>query len=186
MLISDEPYSKLAYDGVEVPPVLQIFPHSILTTSYSKNLSLAGERIGYAAVNPLNSDPNELFNALTLANRILGFVNAPASMQRAIVGTHDEVVGLEEYLERRDLLYGALTDMGYSVVKPQGAFYLFPQSPIPDDVAFCRAAQEHLLLLVPGSGFSGPGHFRLSYSSIELDQIQRSLPVFESLIQEVG
>lgn len=186
LLISDEPYAKLVYDGVEVPPILSIFPHSILATSFSKDLSLAGERIGYLAINPLNHDP-DLFDAMVFNIRILGFINAPALMQRLVEQfLGQEVVGLPQYLERRDLLYGALTGMGYNIVKPQGTFYLFPKSPIPDDVVFCLAAQEHRVLIVPGSGFGRQGYFRMSFSSIEPGQIQRSLPAFQALAQQFG
>lgn len=187
LLVSDEPYSKLVYDGVEAPPVMNIFPHSVLATSFSKDLSLAGERIGYLAFNPLNHDAVGLFNAAVFNNRILGFINANALMQRVIEETlGSPAAGLPQYLERRDLLYGALSELGYKMIKPQGTFYLFPQSPIPDDVAFCRAAQEKLVLLVPGSGFGRAGHFRMSYSGIEPGQIQRSLPAFKALAQQFG
>lgn len=187
LLVSDEPYSRLVYDGVVVPPVMRIFPHSVLASSFSKDLSLAGERIGYLAINPFNPDSQGLFEAAVFNNRILGFINANALMQRVVEETlGSPAAGLQQYLERRDLLYGALTGMGYQMIKPQGTFYLFPHSPIPDDVAFCQAAQEKLVLLVPGSGFGRGGHFRISYSGIEPGQIQRSLPAFKALAQQFG
>jgi aspartate aminotransferase len=186
ILVTDEPYAGLVYDGAVVPPTLQIFPHSILATSNSKDLGLAGERIGFLAISPLNGNPGALFDGLVFCNRILGFINAPALMQRLVAEAQGEVVGLAEYQARRDLLYGALTAMGYSVVKPQGTFYLFPKSPIPDDVSFARAAQDHYLLVVPGTGFGAPGHFRLSYSSISQEQIRRSLPAFRALAEQYG
>ncbi len=185
-LLSDEPYAKLIYDGVEVPPVLQIFPNSILTTSFSKDLCLAGDRIGYIGINPRNREPQDLFAAMTFANRTLGFVNPVALMQHLILDMHDLVVGVDELRERRDVLYNALAGMGYQLTKPQGAFYLFPQSPIEDDVAFCAAAAEKLLLIVPGKGFGGVGHFRIAYSNITVPQIKQALPIFEELAQEHG
>jgi len=185
-LLSDEPYKQLVYDGVEVPPVFAVFPHSILAYSFSKDLSLAGERIGYIGINPQNPDPKALFDAMSFSNRILGFVNPVALMQRLIVDMHHLVVGVDELKERRDALYEALTSMGYQLAKPQGAFYLFPQCPIEDDVAFCQAAAEKLLLIVPGRGFGRAGHFRMSYSSIAMPQIQRALPIFLELAQQFG
>lgn len=185
-LLSDEPYRQLAYDGVEVPPIFEIFPRSIVAYSFSKDLSLAGQRIGYIGVNPENHGPETLFGAMSFANRILGFVNPVALMQRLIVDMHDLVVGVDELKARRDLLYNKLVGMGYQVVKPQGAFYLFPQSPIKDDVEFCQAAAEKLSLVVPGTGFGRGAHFRISYSSISMAQIERALPIFEGLAQDFG
>jgi len=184
-LISDEPYAGLVYDGVKVPPVLKIFEHGIVATSHSKDLALPGERIGYVAINPHIPEAGLLFNALVYANRTLGFVNAPALMQRLVACLQGHVVGLEIYRKRRDTLYNYLTSIGFTMVKPQGAFYLFPQSPIPDDVAFVQAAVKHNLLLVPGSGFGGPGYFRIAYS-VSDSTIQNSLPAFSALAEEFG
>lgn len=184
-LVSDEPYSGLVYDGATVPPVLQIFPHGIIATSHSKDLALPGERIGYVAVNPANPEAELLFNALVYANRVLGFVNAPALMQRLVAGLQGQVVGLDIYQRRRDTLYNHLTGIGFKMVKPQGAFYLFPQSPIPDDMAFIQAAVKYNLLLVPGSGFGAPGYFRISYSVADRI-IENSLPAFTELAKEFG
>jgi len=184
-LISDEPYAALAFDGASVPPVLGIFEHGILVTSHSKDLALPGERIGYIAIHPAIPEASLLFDGLVFANRVLGFVNAPALMQRLIATLQGESVGAGAYQERRDLLYNHLVKVGFEVVKPQGAFYLFPRSPIPDDVAFIRVAAKHNLLLVPGSGFGSPGYFRLAYC-VPKEQILRSFPAFEALAREFG
>jgi aspartate aminotransferase len=184
-LISDEPYSALVYDGVKVPPVLKIFEHSIVGTSHSKDLAIPGERIGYVAIHPNNPEPELLFNGLVYANRVLGFVNAPALMQRLVAELQGQAVGVEIYQERRDLFYNHLVNIGFEVVKPQGAFYLFPKSPLPDDVAFIQAAQKHNILLVPGSGFGQPGYFRIAYC-VSKDLIQNSFPAFTALAKEFG
>jgi aspartate aminotransferase len=184
-LVSDEPYAGLVYDGVKVPPVLSIFDHALVATSHSKDLALPGERIGYIAINPKIPEADILFNGLVFANRVLGFVNAPALMQRLVTGLQGQVTGVEVYRERRDILYHHLTEIGFEVVKPQGAFYLFPKSPIPDDVAFINAALKYNLLLVPGSGFAGPGYFRIAYC-VAKDTIERSLPFFTKLAEEFG
>ncbi len=185
-LIADEPYTGIVFDNAVVPPVLQIFPGGVSTSSYSKSLGLAGERIGRIAIGPQNPYAEALFNAMTFSNRTLGFVNASATWQLAIIGMHDLVVGLEEYQARRDILYRELTALGFQMQKPQGTFYLFPQSPIADDVKFCQKALEYLLLLVPGSGFAGPGYFRMSFSSISQEQIYASLGAFKQLAKYYG
>lgn len=182
-LVSDEPYAGLVYDGLTVPSVLKIFPHSLLVTSHSKDLAIPGERIGYVAVNPNNPEAELLFDALVYANRVLGFVNAPALMQHLITTLQGQAVGVEIYQQRRDLFYNHLTAIGFEVVKPQGAFYFFPKSPIPDDVAFVQSAVKHNLLLVPGSGFGLPGYFRIAYCVSE-QVIKNSFPAFNQLAQE--
>jgi aspartate aminotransferase len=184
-LISDEPYAGLVYDGVKAPPILRIFEHGIIATSHSKDLAIPGERIGYIAINPQIPEAPLLFNGLVFANRILGFVNAPALMQRLVAELQGQVAGLELYKERRDLLYHHLINIGFEVVKPQGTFYLFPKSPIPDDVAFSQAAQKHNILIVPGSGFCQPGYFRIAYC-VSKEIIQNSLPAFTALAKEFG
>lgn len=184
-LISDEPYSGLVYDGATVPPVLKFFKNGIVATSHSKDLALPGERIGYIAINPAISEAELVFNALVYANRVLGFVNAPALMQRLVAGLQGEVVGLDIYQRRRDTLYNHLTQIGFKMVKPQGAFYLFPQSPIPDDMAFIQAAVKYNILIVPGSGFGAPGYFRIAYS-VSDSTINNSLPAFTELAKEFG
>jgi aspartate aminotransferase len=184
-LVSDEPYAGLVYDGVRVPPVLNIFDHALVATSHSKDLALPGERIGYIAINPKIPEAEILFNGLVFANRVLGFVNAPALMQRLVAGLQGQVAGVEIYRERRDILYHHLTAIGFEAAKPEGAFYLFPKSPIPDDVAFINAALKYNLLLVPGSGFAGPGYFRIAYC-VAKETIERSLPYFTKLAEEFG
>ena len=162
-LLSDEPYSKLAYDGAIVPSVFQSYPYSIVVTSYSKDLSLPGERIGYAAVNPRMENWKEMIDGLTFCNRILGFVNAPALMQRILPKLQGVHVDVSEYQRKRDNLCRGLAAAGYSFVKPEGAFYLFPKSPIPDDVLFVNSLLQENILAVPGMGFGTPGYFRLAY-----------------------
>jgi aspartate aminotransferase len=162
-LISDEPYSEIVYDGLILPSILAAYPHSLVASSYSKSLSLPGERIGYIAVNPAIAEPDQVMSGLILCNRILGFVNAPALMQRAITGLKGVRVDVEMYRRKRDLLCDGLAAVGYRVVKPQGAFYLFLKTPIDDDVRFACALQEKRILTVPGSGFFGPGHIRIAY-----------------------
>ncbi len=162
-LVSDEPYRELAYDGVKVPSILAAYGNSLVASSYSKSLSLPGERIGFIAVSPSAEPMEDLLGALVLCNRILGFVNAPALMQRVISRLQGVQVDAGIYRRKRDLLYEGLVKAGYEVTKPEGAFYLFPRSPLEDDVAFVRALQEKRILTVPGSGFGGPGHFRIAY-----------------------
>lgn len=162
-LISDEPYSEIVYDGIVVPSVMQAYPHSFIASSYSKSLSLPGERIGYIAANPAMAGLGEVMGGLTLCNRILGFVNAPSLMQRAIAGLKGVRVDVEAYRRKRDLLCDGLTSVGYEIVKPDGAFYLFPRTPIADDVRFADALRKRRVLTVPGSGFCGPGHIRIAY-----------------------
>ncbi len=162
-LISDEPYSEIVYDGRTVPSVLAAYPHSMIASSYSKSLSLPGERIGYIAVNPAIAGVGEMMGGLTLCNRILGFVNAPALMQRVIAGLRDAKVDVDCYRRKRDLLCDGLASVGYRIKKPEGAFYLFLPTPIADDVRFADALRERRILTVPGSGFFGPGHVRIAY-----------------------
>ncbi|NJD18483.1 MAG: pyridoxal phosphate-dependent aminotransferase [Gemmatimonadetes bacterium] len=180
-LISDEPYRHIVYDGVTVPPVLSAYTNTIVTTSYSKDLSLSGERIGFLAVHPGILEVGRLMSGLILANRILGFVNAPALMQRAVARLQGVKVDLSFYQRNRDVLWEALRDAGFAVPRPDGAFYLFPKAPIDDDVAFVRELQEQLVLAVPGSGFGGPGHFRMSYC-VSHQTVDGAIPV----LREVG
>ena len=156
-----------------------------MATSHSKDLALPGERIGYIAINPKIPEAKLLFEALVFVNRILGFVNAPALMQRLVTSLQGQVVGLEILQNRRDLLYNHLTGIGFKMIKPQGAFYLFPEAPIPDDVKFIQAAIKYNLLLVPGSGFGTPGYFRIAYC-VSDQIIQNSLPAFTELAKEFG
>jgi aspartate aminotransferase len=162
-LINDEPYRKLIYDGLAFTHIFKHYLHSISVTSHSKDLSIPGERIGYAALNPRCDSHDELMSAFIFCNRILGFVNAPALMQRVVEQIQNITVSMVEYQRKRDYLYLNLTDMGYSVVKPQGAFYIFPKCPIEDDQSFVRYLADQKVLTVPGSGFGRPGYFRMAY-----------------------
>ena len=184
-VISDEPYARLAFDGNRVPPVFRFIRNSIVVTSHSKDLALPGERIGYLAANPIMDDCALFLEGAIFCNRVLGFVNAPALMQRLVAGLQRESVDVSEYQHKRDRLYDHLTGLGFRMVKPGGGFYLFPKSPIEDDVAFVRKALEHNILLVPGSGFGAPGHFRIAYC-VGLDVIERSLPAWGKLAKDVG
>lgn len=184
-VISDEPYARLAYDGRPVPSVFPLIENSVVVSSHSKDLALPGERIGYLAANPRMATAPQFIEAAVFCNRTLGFVNAPALLQRLVAGLQDESVDIAAYQEKRDLLYDKLTSLGFSLVKPDGAFYLFPKSPIADDVEFVRLAQKHLILLVPGSGFGAPGYFRIVYC-VGKDMIERSFPAWERLAKEVG
>ena len=178
VLISDEPYKALVFDDVvpaEVPPLVT---RSIVATSWSKSLALPGERIGYLAFSPRMTEAAELFEACTFTNRVLGFVNAPALWQWVVAEVGDLVIDVAPYREKRDLMYEGLIRIGYECVKPQGAFYVFPRSPIEDDVAFVRLLAEESVLTVPGSGFGMPGHIRISLT-VERDTVVRALPGFE-------
>jgi len=182
-LISDEPYRDIVYDGIVVPPLFPACENSMVVSSYSKTLSLPGERIGFVAVNPATACRQELVDAMTFANRVLGFVNAPALMQRVITFMQGQHVDIGEYARKRDLLCGLLADAGYDFIKPAGAFYLFPQSPLADDVAFVKILQEQRILAVPGVGFGRPGHFRLAFC-VEDDTIKNAAPGFARAMAE--
>lgn len=183
--LSDEPYAKIAYDGVQVPSVFKYITNAILITSHSKDLALPGERIGYVAVNPQIDGVDKLLEGLIFCNRTLGFVNAPALMQRLVAGLQRESVDIAEYQKKRDVLYNHLTSLGFQIVKPTGAFYLFPKSPLADDIEFTNQALKHNILVVPGGGFGMKGYFRISYC-IEMDAIERSLPAWTALATELG
>ena len=180
-VISDEPYRRISY-GAEVVPSLSVFRNSILCTSHSKDLALPGERIGYAVVHPDADDAEALLSAMTFAIRTLGFVNAPALMQRAVADLQDVTVDVDEYRRKRDLLLGGLRDAGLQCNEPGGAFYLFPRCPIDDDVAFVRRLQEERVLAVPGSGFGRGGYFRLSYC-VETEMIENALPGLQRVME---
>ena len=162
-LISDEPYRRIIYDGIKYPAIWPHYSPGIVVTSHSKDLALPGERIGYIAVNPACAHREELVAGFIYCNRILGYVNAPALMQHVVSGLQSVTVDIAEYQKKRDFLCENLTAFGFSLIKPQGAFYLFPRSPVPDDVAFVMELQKHLVLTVPGSGFGAPGYFRICY-----------------------
>jgi aspartate aminotransferase len=178
VLISDEPYKALVFDNVIPPEVPPLVTRSIVATSWSKSLALPGERIGYLAFSPRLPEAAELFEACTFTNRVLGFVNAPALWQWVVAEVGDLVIDVAPYREKRDLMYEGLVRIGYECVKPQGAFYVFPRSPIDDDVAFVRLLAEEGVLTVPGSGFGMPGHIRISLT-VEKDTVVRALPGFE-------
>ena len=162
-LISDEPYRKIIFDGLTVPSIFKAYKNSIIVSSYSKDLSLPGERIGYLATHPEIAEKGPLLGALNLANRILGFVNAPAMMQRIVAELQDASVDNEIYSRRREIFCKILEDAGFTFMPPKGAFYIFPQAPGGDDVKFCSILQEEKILAVPGRGFGAPGYFRLAF-----------------------
>jgi len=177
-LISDEPYRKIVYDNHDVPSIFQAYKNSIVVSSYSKDLSLPGERIGYLAVHPEINEKTQLIEALILANRILGFVNAPALMQRVVGELQGLTVDCGIYAKRREVFCRILNDTGYDFISPKGAFYIFPKSPMENDVNFVAILQEHKILAVPGRGFGQPGYFRLAFC-VEDDVIERSKDAFK-------
>lgn len=181
-LLSDEPYRFLAYDGVEVPSVLPLYPYSVVASSFSKNLSLAGARIGYALVNPRMPGKDELVNGIILANRILGFVNAPALGQKLLAKAIHAQVDVEIYRRRRDAMALVLDAAGIRYAMPKGAFYFFPEAPGGDDLSFVDRLRKERILAVPGRGFGTPGFFRLAFCVSE-DTIRRSQDGF---IRAVG
>lgn len=182
-LISDEPYRELVYENIEVPYVSKYYKNTFVAYSFSKSLSLPGERIGYLIANTEMTDFEKMMSALSVANRVAGFVNANSLFQRVIPYCLDCKVDVEIYNRNRIDLYNKLTELGFKCVKPVGAFYMFPQTPIEDDVAFCNAAKEFNLLLVPGAGFGCKGHMRLSYC-VSHDTIVNSFPAFEKLAEK--
>lgn len=183
-LISDEPYRKIIYDDVDVPGIFPAYKDSIIVASYSKDLSIAGERIGFIAVNPEASHKDVLLSGMALANRILGFVNAPALMQQAILNLQGVSVDISYYKRNRDLLCDGLATYGYEFIKPAGAFYLFPKTPIQDDVKFVQELQKELILTVPGSGFGGPGHFRIAFC-VDEKVITGAMPGFKKVMEKI-
>lgn len=182
-LVSDEPYRKIIFDNLEYTHIFNYHDRSIVATSHSKDLALPGERIGYIAVNPDCSDIEELVDGLVFCNRTLGFVNAPALIQHLIAHLQDTTIDVRIYEKKRDYLYKELTNMGYSLIKPQGAFYMFPKSPIEDDVQFTEELKENRVLVVPGRGFGLPGYFRISYC-MEDATIRGSLEGLEKTISK--
>jgi aspartate aminotransferase len=184
-LISDEPYREIVYGGKEVPSILKACRNSIIATSYSKSISIPGERIGYLAVNPSATDSSDIINGMSLCTRILGFVNAPSLMQRVIAHLQGVQVDVGEYRKKRDLLCDGLSKIGYEVQKPEGAFYLFLKSPVSDDVAFVKALQKENILTVPGSGFEGPGYVRIAYC-VDDATIVNSMNGFEKVYKDLS
>ncbi len=184
-LVSDEPYRKILFDGLDYPHIFGHHRRSVVATSHSKDLALPGERIGFIAVNPGYTEKEELINALTFCNRTLGFVNAPALMQHIVKNLQSVTVDVGAYEAQRDFMHEALTEIGYQVIKPQGAFYMFPKAPIDDDVEFTGTLRENRVLVVPGSGFGGPGHFRISYC-VSDRTLEGSLPGFRAAFEAAG
>jgi aspartate aminotransferase len=184
ILISDEPYRTLTYDGVETPETLALIERAVVAFSWSKAMAIAGERIGYLAISPRLAEAAALRDACTFANRILGYVNAPAIWQRVVAQAPDAMVDVRQYQAKRDLLSDALNGMGYDAPRPQGSYYMFPRTPIPDDVAFIGLLQEEGILAVPGVGFGRGGYMRLSLT-LPMIQIERSLGGFERAMGKV-
>jgi aspartate aminotransferase len=182
-LVSDEPYRKIVFDGHEVPSIFTAYDQSIVATSYSKDLSIPGERIGFAAVHPSAVHKDEIMAAMTLTIRILGFINAPSLMQRVVADLQGVCSDISEYARKRELLCNGLADAGYDFVTPPGTFYLFPKSPIEDDVAFVNELMQELILTVPGTGFVGPGYFRIAFC-VDDDTIVRAMPGFRRVMQK--
>jgi aspartate aminotransferase len=184
-LLSDEPYKKLIYGGLTYPEVYPHHPNTISVTSHAKDLALPAERIGYIAINPESADLQDLIGGMSFTTRTLGFVNAPALMQRALVHLQGVTIDMAQYERKRNVLCDNLTAMGYQLVKPQGAFYIFPKSPIDDDVAFVQALQTKRILTVPGRGFGTPGHFRIAYC-VEDRAIERAMDGFRAVAKAFG
>ncbi len=182
-IISDEPYDKIVYDNTEVPSIFSVFKNAIIVNSFSKSLSLPGERIGFIAINPMMENTSGLIDGLIFSTRTLGFVNAPALFQRILPESLNAQVDAEAYRKRRDMLYDIITGAGFICMKPQGAFYLFPKSPVEDDIGFCKAAVKYNLVIVPGTGFGCKGFFRLAYC-IDEKSIVNSKKAFEALAAE--
>lgn len=184
-VISDEPYRELVYDGVDVPFITHFYPNTIVCYSWSKSLSLPGERIGYLVI-PSEADDYELiFQAAAIATRVLGFINAPSLQQLVVARCLEEKVNVAAYDTNRRLLYEGLKKLGFESVLPQGAFYLWVRAPGDDDKAFTEKAKAHRILVVPGSSFGWPGYVRLAYC-VSKETIERSLPAFEALARELG
>ncbi len=181
-IIADEPYRELSY-GAEVPYIPKYYANTAVCYSYSKSLSLPGERIGYIFIPESANNSKKLYAAVCGAGRALGFVCAPSLMQYTVAECTDALPDISTYMKNRDLLFGALTDYGYKAVPPDGAFYLFVKSPEPDANAFCERAKKYELLLVPSDDFGCPGYVRISYC-VTAEQIEKSLPAFKALIEE--
>lgn len=182
-LISDEPYRELVYDGAEVPYLTKYYDNTIVGYSYSKSLSLPGERIGYLVIPDEVTDSEEVQSAANVATRILGFVNAPTLQQKVVAKCLNEKTDISFYNRNREALYEGLKECGFTCIKPEGAFYLFVKSPIEDEKEFCAAAKKYNILMVPGSSFACPGYVRLAYC-VAHETIVNSLPKFKELAKE--
>ena len=182
-LISDEPYRELVYDGIEVPYLTKYFENAIIGYSYSKSLSLPGERIGYLVIPDEVSDAEDVIAAANVATRILGYVNAPSLMQKVVAKCLDAKVDVPFYNRNREALYNGLKELGFECIKPEGAFYLFVKSPVEDEKVFCAAAKKYHILIVPGSSFACPGYVRIAYC-VSYETIMNSMPGFKALAEE--
>ena len=182
-LISDEPYRELAYDGAEVPYLTKYYENAIIGYSFSKSLSLPGERIGYLVIPDEAADSEDVISAAGTATRILGYVNAPSLMQKAVAKCLDAQADVPYYDRNREDLYNGLKEMGFECIKPQGAFYLFMKSPVADEKIFCEAAKKQHILIVPGSSFACPGYVRIAYC-VAHETIINSMPGFKALAEE--
>lgn len=182
-LVSDEPYRELAYDGVEVPYLTKYYNNTIIGYSYSKSLSLPGERIGYLVIPDEVADSDDVKSAANVATRILGFVNAPTLQQKVVAKCINEKTDLTFYNRNRETLYNGLINCGFECIKPQGAFYLFVKSPVENEKAFCEEAKKSHILMVPGSSFACPGYVRLAYC-VSYETIVNSLPKFQELAKK--
>lgn len=182
-LISDEPYRELAYDGVEVPYLTKYYDNTVVGYSYSKSLSLPGERIGYLVIPDEAADSENLIAAANVATRILGFVNAPTLQQKAVKACLNEKTDISFYNRNRETLYNGLKELGFECIKPEGAFYLFVKSPVEDEKKFCAEAKKYNILIVPGSSFGCPGYVRIAYC-VSYETIVNSLPKFAELAKE--
>lgn len=182
VLISDEPYRELAYDGVSVPWVTHFYRNTVICYSYSKSLSLPGERIGYLVIPDEMEESGKVIQAATIANRVLGCVNAPSLIQRVIKRCADAEVDVAAYDRNRNLLYNSLREYGFECIRPEGAFYLFVKSPVEDEKDFCETAKRFRVLVVPGTSFACPGYVRIAYC-VSYERIERSLPAFKKIAE---
>ena len=182
-VISDEPYKKITFDNIKCPEIFYYFNKSIIATSHSKDLALPGNRIGYIAINPEYKYKTEIIDGITFCNRTLGFVNAPAIMQHIIENLQEVTIDVESYRLKRDFMYKNLKDMGYSITKPQGAFYMFPKSPVKNELEFIEELKKENVLVVPGRGFGLEGYFRISYC-LDDKTLEGSLNGFKSAINK--
>ena len=182
-LISDEPYRELVYDGAEVPYLTKYYDNTIVGYSYSKSLSLPGERIGYLVIPDEVADSEDMLSAANVANRILGFVNAPTLQQKIVKACLNEKTDISYYDRNSEALYNGLKECGFDCIKPEGAFYLFVKSPVENEKEFCEAGKKYNILMVPGSSFACPGYVRLAYC-VSYETIVNSLPKFAELAKE--
>jgi aspartate aminotransferase len=184
-VISDDVYCRIAFDGIKVPRMVNYYADTVIVTSFSKDLALPGDRIGYAAVNPECTDCKDVVGGIIYGNRVLGFVNAPALLQHLVRNIQGVTISIEGYQKKRDFLYKNLTEMGFKIVKPQGAFYIFPKAPIADDLAFLNELKEFKVLAVPGTSFKAPGYFRIAYC-LDDHTIEGCLEGFRKAAQKFG